>query len=76
MAFVSDQLFDGPKLRILTIDNVFMHFGPAIDARKNYRADDVVNILERVTRTYGVPKEIRVDMVRSSSAGRSTSGHT
>ncbi|OIO00645.1 MAG: transposase [Desulfovibrionaceae bacterium CG1_02_65_16] len=61
MDFVSDQLFDGTKLRILTIVDVFTRFSPAIDARKNYRADDVVNTLERVTRTYGVPKEIRVD---------------
>jgi len=58
MDFVSDQLFDGTKLRILTIVDVITRFNPAIDARKNYRADDVINTLERVTRTYGVPKEI------------------
>lgn len=61
MDFVSDQLFDGTRLRILTIVDVFTRFCPAIDARKSYRADDVVNTLECVTRRYGVPKEIRVD---------------
>lgn len=61
MDFMSDQLFDGTRLRILTIVDAFTRFSPAIDARKSYRADDVVNTLERVTRKYGVPKEIRVD---------------
>jgi len=61
MDFVSDQHFDGTTLRILTIVDVFARFSPAIDARKSYRADDVVNTLERVTRKYGVCKEIRVD---------------
>jgi putative transposase len=51
MDFMSDQLFDGTKLRILTI----------VDARRSYKADEVVSTLERVTRKYGIPKEIRVD---------------
>jgi len=61
MDFMNDQLFDGTRLRILTIVDVYTRFSPAIDARKSYRADDVVNTLERVTKKYGVPKEIRVD---------------
>ena len=59
MDFMSDQLFDGTRLRILTIVDAFTRFSPAIDARKSFKADDVVNALERVTRKYGVPKEIR-----------------
>lgn len=70
MDFMSDQLFDGTRLRILTIVDIFTRFRPAIDARKSYRADDVVNALERVIRKYGVPKQIRVDNGRSSSAER------
>ena len=61
MDFMSDQLFDGTRLRILTIVDAYTRFSPAIEVRKSYRADDVVNTLERVTRKYGVPKEIRVD---------------
>ena len=61
MDFMSDQLFDGTRLRILTIVDAFTRFSPAVEARKSFKADDVVNTLERVTRKYGVPKEIRVD---------------
>lgn len=56
-----DQLFDGARLRILTIVDVFTRFCAAIDARKSYRADDIVTALMRITRKHGVPKEIRVD---------------
>lgn len=61
MDFMSDQLFDGTRIRILTVVDAFTRLCPAIDARMSYRADDVVNTLERVTRQYGVPQEIRVD---------------
>jgi len=61
MDFVSDQLFDGTKLRILTIVDAFTRFSPAIKARKSFKPNEVVNTLERVPRQYGVPKEIHVD---------------
>lgn len=61
MDFMSDQLFDGTRLRILTIVDAYTRFSPAIEARKSFKADDVVNTLDRVTRKYGVPEEIRVD---------------
>ncbi|MBF0481904.1 MAG: transposase family protein [Desulfovibrionaceae bacterium] len=61
MDFMSDQLFDGARIRILTVIDAFTRFCPVIDASKSYRADDVVNTLERVTQLYGVPREIRVD---------------
>ncbi|WP_417784380.1 IS3 family transposase [Terasakiella pusilla] len=61
MDFVSDQIFDGRRLRILTIVDAYSRFCPAIDVRIHYRGIDVVATLERVTKKYGKPKVIRVD---------------
>jgi putative transposase len=61
MDFMSDQLFDGRRLRILTVVDAFSRLSPAIDVRQSYRGANVVDTLERVTKVYGVPKTIRVD---------------
>ena len=61
MDFLSDQLFDGRRIRILTIVDAYSRISPAIDVRPHYRGTDVVETLERVTRVYGTPKTIRVD---------------
>jgi len=46
--FVHDQLFDGRKIRILTIVHAFTRLSPAIDVRPHFRGSDVVDTLERV----------------------------
>jgi putative transposase len=61
MDFLSDQLFDGRKIRVLTIVDNFTRLSPAIDVRSSYRGADVVSTLERVSGIYGRPKRIRVD---------------
>ena len=61
MDFVHDQLCTGRKLRILTIVDTFSRFSPAIDPRYNYRGEDVVQTLERVCKSVGYPKAIRID---------------
>lgn len=61
MDFLSDQLFDGRKIRVLTIVDNFTRLSPAIDVRLSYRGADVVSTLERVSGVYGRPKRIRVD---------------
>ena len=61
MDFMSDQLFDGRCIRILTIVDAFSRLSPAVDARRSYRGSDVVETLERVTRTHGNPGTIRVE---------------
>ncbi len=61
MDFLSDQFFDGSKIRILTIVDAFSKLSPAIDVRQRYRGADVMETLERVTAIYGLPKSIRVD---------------
>ena len=61
MDFLSDQLFDGRKIRVLTIVDAYSKVSPAIDARARYTGADVVATLERVCLAHGVPKTIRVD---------------
>ena len=61
MDFLSDQLFDDRRIRILTIVDAYSRLSPAIDARSHYRGTDAVETLERVTRVYGTAKTIRLD---------------
>lgn len=61
MDFLHDQLATGQKIRVLTIVDTFSRFSPALDARMNYRGEDVVQTLERVFQDVGYPQSIRVD---------------
>ena len=61
MDFLSDQLFDERRNRILTIVDAFSRLSPAIDVRPHYHGTDVVVTLERVTGTHGTPQTIRLD---------------
>ncbi len=61
MDFVHDQLFDGSKIRVLTVVDIFTRLAPVIDVRQSYRGCDVVESLERASLTAGYPKTIRVD---------------
>src|SRR5205814_10257481 len=61
MDFVHDQLFDGRKIRVLTIVDTFTRLSPAIEVRQNFRGVDVVDTLERVRQEIGCPKTIRLD---------------
>ena len=60
MDFMSDQLFDGRRIRILTVVDSFTRLSPVVDVRRSNRGADVVDTLERVTQIYGMPKTIRV----------------
>jgi len=61
MDFVHDQLFDGTKIRALTIVDVLSRVSPAIGVRQSYREANVVETLERGAAESGYPKTIRVD---------------
>lgn len=61
MDFVHDQLANGRKIRVLTVVDTFSRFSPTVDARFNYKGEDVVQTLERVCREVGYPATIRVD---------------
>lgn len=61
MDFVHDQLATGKKLRVLTVVDTYSRYVPVLDVRFSYRGEDVVATLDRVCRSVGYPKTIRVD---------------
>jgi putative transposase len=61
MDFVHDELATGGKIRILTLLDTYSRYAHAIDARSQYRAENVVATLDAVCGKVGYPKAIRVD---------------
>ena len=61
MDFISDALFTGEPIRILTIVDAFTKVSPAIGVRRRYTGSDVVDTLDKAVLEYGLPKSIRVD---------------
>jgi putative transposase len=61
MDFVHDQLATGNKIRVLTVVDLFSRYSPVLDPRFSYRAENVVQTLERTCAGIGYPKTIRVD---------------
>ncbi len=61
MDFVSDSLFDGRRLRALTIVDNFTRESLAIAVEQGIKGEQVAAVLERIVAERGVPKSIRVD---------------
>ena len=62
MDFMSDQLFDGRRFRLLTLVDNFTRESLAIRVGQQLTSDDVVATLEAIRNERGaVPKSIRVD---------------
>ncbi len=61
MDFVHDPLATGRKIRILTIIDTYSRVSPALDPRFSYRAEYVVQALERICRQVGYPQTLRID---------------
>jgi putative transposase len=61
MDFMSDELYDGRRIRLLTIVVHFTRESLAIDVGQRMRGNEVVSVLERVTSHRKLPKSIRVD---------------
>lgn len=59
--FMHDELFDGRRLRVLTIVDNFSRVSPGIGVKTRYQATDVVETLAVATAEHGMPKRIRVD---------------
>jgi putative transposase len=57
MGFLHDQLATGKKIRVLTVVDTFSRFSPIVDPRFNYRAEDVVQRLERVCSNAGLSED-------------------
>ncbi len=62
MDFVADQLFDGRKIRALTIVDNFSRQCVEIFVGQSLKGEDVVGVMERLRVRYGTaPKRIQVD---------------
>jgi putative transposase len=61
MDFMVDQLFDGRRLRVLTIVDNFSRVSPFIGVGTTYKGYDVVLALNQAVKRYGVPERIMVD---------------
>lgn len=61
MDFMSDQLFDGRRFRLLTLVDNFTRESLAIQVGQQLKSDDVVAVLEQIQAKRGAPKSIRVD---------------
>ena len=61
MDFMSDELFDGRKMRLLTIVDHFTRESLAIEVGQRMRGSEVVSVLDRLAMDRALPKMIRVD---------------
>lgn len=61
MDFIHDQLGDGRKIRALTLVDKLIRESIAIDVDYRLDSNNVVEIMERVTRERGCPEIISVD---------------
>jgi putative transposase len=61
MDFVSDQLVDGERFRALTIVDVFSRESLAIEVGQRLRAENVVEVCNRLVARRGKPKRVFVD---------------
>lgn len=66
MDFVSDQLFDGRKLRALTLIDAYSRECLAIWVDQGIRGEAVVRVIDEVARDRGARARIQVDTVRNS----------
>lgn len=61
MDFMSDQLFDGRKFRLLTLVDDFTRESPVIELDQRLTGERVAAVLDRIGRERGLPEKIRVD---------------
>ena len=61
MDFVSDALFDGRRIRALTIVDNYTRESLAITVGQSLRGEDVVHTLRGLTAERGLPKFVKVD---------------
>lgn len=61
MDFVADALFDGRKLRMLTVVDLYTRECLAIDVGQSLKGEDVVRSLNAITAQRGLPRTIKTD---------------
>lgn len=61
MDFVPDALFDGRRLRALTVVDNYTRESLVTDVGRNLKGEDVVRVLTMVVAERGVPQTMKVD---------------
>jgi putative transposase len=61
MDFVSDSLFNGRRFRSLTVVDNFSRECLAIGVRQQFKGRDVVEVMNYLKQSHGIPKYIKVD---------------
>jgi putative transposase len=61
MDFAVDALFDGRRLRALTVVDNYTRESPAIDVDQSLKAEDVLSTLNRIAAERGLPATIKPD---------------
>ena len=61
MDFVADNLFDGRKLRMLTVVDCYSRESLAIHVGPSLKGEDVVQVLNQITQERGRPQTIKAD---------------
>ena len=61
MDFVADNLFDGRKLRMLTVVDCFTRESLAIHVGQSLKGEDVVRVVDAIARERGTPQTIKTD---------------
>jgi len=61
MDFMSDQLGDGRRLRVLTLVDNISRESLAVEAGQRFTGQDVARVLTKMASSRGLPKTIRVD---------------
>ena len=61
MDFVSDALFDGRRIRALTVVDDYSRESLAIEVGQSITGEQVVTVMNRLSAARGAPKRIRVD---------------
>ena len=61
MDFVHDQLFDGRRIRILTVVDQWSRESPLLEPRFSFSGQAVADVLERWVAEHGTPVSITVD---------------
>ena len=61
MDFVADNLFDGRKLRMLTVVDLYIRECLAIDVGQSLKGEDVARVLTDIASHRGLPQTIKTD---------------
>lgn len=61
MDFVSDAMFNGRRLRALTVVDAFTHEALTIDVDQGIKGEQAVEVMERISSIRGAPRTIQAD---------------